>query len=59
VSQEPAATPGWPREQPRGENLFLVQMIIDTPCDPNWDEGASALGSWKQITDAYAAMLGG
>jgi hypothetical protein len=54
--QEPTATPCWPKEQPPGEDYFLLQLTIDSP-DPYWDEGASAIGSWKQVTDAYAAML--
>ena len=53
----PTATPGWPEDQPLGEDYFLLQMTIDTPSDPRWDEGASALGSWQQIKNAYAAMV--
>jgi hypothetical protein len=57
MSQQPTATPGWPKGRPSGEDFFLLQMTIDTPSDPDWDEGASAIGSWKQITDAYTSML--
>jgi hypothetical protein len=32
-------------------------MTIETPSDPDWNEGATALGSWQQITNAYASML--
>jgi hypothetical protein len=56
VNRGPTTTPCWPEEQPPGEDLFLLQMTIDSP-DPDWDEGASALGSWKQITEAYASMM--
>jgi hypothetical protein len=57
VSQETTSTPAWPEEQPPGEDLFLLELAIDTPHDPNWDEGASAFGSWQQVENAYAAIL--
>ena len=57
MSQEPTTTPCWSKEQPPGEDLFLLELRIDTPSDPDWDEGASALGSWLQIKNAYASML--
>jgi hypothetical protein len=53
----PTSTPAWPEEKPSGEDYFLLELQIDTPSDPDWNESASAYGSWQQVKNCYAAML--
>jgi hypothetical protein len=37
------------KKQPSGEDFFLVEVSLDTPDDPCWNEGFCIFGPWNSV----------
>jgi hypothetical protein len=48
---------GLPIEQPPGQDFFCVQVRIDTPKDPCWDDRFNIVDSWKNISQMLSRYL--
>lgn len=44
-------------KKPPGEDFFLVEVSIDNPNDPCWNEGFSIHGPWDPVMATFHAWM--